>query len=228
LRMSGDVVTAPTAPAGPLEPLEGETYSQFAKRSLISFHAEGKKVIAACKDAAYSNGDVIYEASTKAKIWVGTADLAADRMQLAAINCASIVFCQDESEGAMYFKSEPGFHYLAFPIGLWLPPPSWPNVAPGDPSPTTPTPEALLAYFEPLWSFVDGEMSAGRNVLIHCLAGAHRAGSAGVACLMHREGLSLAAATAKAQAARPVIDPIHYLHLLLTQLEEAMALPQSS
>ena len=66
------------------------------------------------------------------------------------------------------------------------------------------------------------ELAEGRSVLIHCLAGAHRAGSAGIACLMRLEGLDLAAATARAQAARPIIDPIHYLSLLLTQLEQAL------
>ena len=206
-----------------MEALEGETYAAFAKRTLINFHAEGEKVIAACKDEAYSNGDSICEATSGAKLWVGSADLASDRGQLAAINCQSVVFCQDEYEGSMYFDGEPGFRYLAFPIGMWLPPPSWPHVTPGDVSPTTPTHEAALAYFAPLFAFVDAELAAGRNVLIHCLAGAHRAGSAGVACLMHREGLDLATATARAQAARPVIDPIHYLHCLLTLLEEAMA-----
>ena len=39
---------------------------------------------------------------------------------------------------------------------------------------------------------------------------------------MHLEGLGLAAAIAKAQAARPLIDPIHYLNYLLSQLEQAM------
>ena len=89
-------------------------------------------------------------------------------------------------------------------------------------SPTTPTPEALVAYFEPLFEFVSTELAEGRSVLIHCLAGAHRAGSAGIACLMRFEGLDLAAATARAQAARPIIEPIHYLEYLLTQYEEAL------
>ena len=98
----------------------------------------------------------------------------------------------------------------------------WPDVAPGDVSPTTPTPEALLAYFQPLFTFVDVELSAGRHVLIHCLAGAHRAGSAGVACLMHMEGLDCASATRKAQQGRKIIDPIHHLYYLLTQLDAAL------
>ena len=54
------------------------------------------------------------------------------------------------------------------------------------------------------------------------LAGAHRAGSAGIACLMRLEGLGLAAATARAQAARPIIEPIHYLEYLLTRFEQAL------
>ena len=72
------------------------------------------------------------------------------------------------------------------------------------------------------------ELAEGRSVLIHCLAGAHRAGSAGIACLMRLEGLDLAAATARAQAARPIIDPIHYLSFLLTQLEQAERLRQGT
>ena len=205
-----------------LDALEGETYAAFARRTLVNFHAEGEKVIAACRDAAHSNGNAIYDAPSGAKLWVGDADLASDRGQLAAIGCESIVFCQDESEGSMYFADQPGFRYLAFPIGLWEPPRSWPNIKPGDASPTTPTLEALLEYFEPLFAFVSTELAEGRSVLIHCLAGAHRAGSAGIACLMRLEGLDLAAATARAQAARPIIDPIHYLSLLLTQLEQAL------
>ena len=207
-----------------LEALDGETFAAYAKRTLVNFHAEGEKVMAACRDAALSNGNAIYEsgAPSGAKLWVGDANLASDRAQLAAIECQSIVFCQDDSEGTMYFADEPGFRYLAFPIGLWEPPSSWPAVKPGDASPTTPTPEALLAYFEPLFEFVATELAEGRSVLIHCLAGAHRAGSAGIACLMRFEGLGLATATAKAQAARPLIDPIHYLEYLLTQFEEAL------
>ena len=207
-----------------LEALDGETFAAYAKRTLVNFHAEGEKVIAACRNAAHANGNAIYEtgAVSGAKLWVGDANLASDRAQLAAIECQSIVFCQDENEGTMYFADEPGFRYLAFPIGLWEPPSSWPDVKPGDASPTTPTPEQLLAYFEPLFEFVSAELAEGRSVLIHCLAGAHRAGSAGIACLMRLEGLGLAAATARAQAARPIIEPIHYLEYLLTRFEEAL------
>ena len=207
----------------PLQALEGESYASFAKRSLVSFKQEGEKLIAAHSKEAFSNGDIIYASpSTGAKLWVGSADLASDYAQLTAIGCRSIVYCQDEYEGSLYFIDEPGFRYLSFPIGTWLPPPSWPDVAPGDASPTTPTDEAMLAYVQPLFAFVETELAAGRNVLIHCLAGAHRAGTAGVACLMHLEGLDRVAATTMAQERRELIDPIHHLYYLLTQLETAM------
>ena len=43
----------------------------------------------------------------------------------------------------------------------------------------------VWGYFRVLFDFVDRELGGGRSVLVHCLAGAHRAGTAGTACLMH-------------------------------------------
>ena len=70
-----------------------------------------------------------------------------------------------------------------------------------------PKPPEVAAYFAPLFQFVEGELSAGNNVLIHCLAGAHRAGTAGVACLMHLCDLDMqTAASAQTQFAPPQLD----------------------
>ena len=63
------------------------------------------------------------------------------------------------------------------------------------------------AFFAPALSFIRAAADAGAGVLIHCFAGAHRAGTTGVAFLMEAEGLSAADATAAAQRLRPVIDP---------------------
>ena len=72
-----------------------------------------------------------------------------------------------------------------------------------------------------LIDFVDAEMQAGRNVLIHCLAGAHRAGTAGVACLMYLCKLDRAAAVPLAKSLRPAIDPIGSFPDLLAHLDAA-------
>ena len=56
---------------------------------------------------------------------------------------------------------------------------------------------------------------SGENILIHCLAGAHRAGSAGVIAIMYLTGLDSSEALAAARLARPVIEPIGSLGQLL-------------
>jgi len=70
-----------------------------------------------------------------------------------------------------------------------LPPPAC-STPPGAP---TLTPLSHARAFpladKRLFKFVDSELGAGNAVLVHCLAGAHRAGTAGTACLMHLCGL---------------------------------------
>eukprot|EP01013_Petalomonas_cantuscygni_P008313 TRINITY_DN21032_c0_g1_i1.p1 TRINITY_DN21032_c0_g1~~TRINITY_DN21032_c0_g1_i1.p1 ORF type:complete len:314 (-),score=24.86 TRINITY_DN21032_c0_g1_i1:191-1132(-) len=90
------------------------------------------------------------------------------------------------------------------------------------PSVHPPSGEAVATFFRPLFEFVSEELSAGRNVLIHCLAGAHRAGTAGIACLMFLAGLPLDTAVRTAQAARPAICPIGDFPLLLRGLQTAL------
>lgn len=67
------------------------------------------------------------------------------------------------------------------------------------------------AYLAPFFKFVDGALAAGHGVLIHCLAGAHRAGTAGVAYLMHVVPMRLAPALVAAKKLRPAINPIGLL-----------------
>ena len=45
-------------------------------------------------------------------------------------------------------------------------------------------------------------------MLVHCLAGAHRAGTTGILCLMRYADMNGAEAVAAAKRLRPVIDPI--------------------
>ena len=67
---------------------------------------------------------------------------------------------------------------------------------------------SILAFFAPLFEFVDAATATGASVLIHCIAGAHRAGTSGCAYLMHRErGLSASEAVTYCKVRRPVIDP---------------------
>lgn len=46
------------------------------------------------------------------------------------------------------------------------------------------TPEGVLKFFAPAHNFIDENLEKGNNVMVHCLAGAHRAGTTGVSYLM--------------------------------------------
>lgn len=47
------------------------------------------------------------------------------------------------------------------------------------------TDQSVHRFVKPLFSFVTEGLEAGESVMVHCLAGAHRAGTTGCACLMH-------------------------------------------
>jgi len=65
-------------------------------------------------------------------------------------------------------------------------------------------------------------LNKGESVLVHCLAGAHRAGTTGVAFLMYKIGVSFDDALTAAKRCRPVINPFGTLLNLLTLLEREL------
>ena len=46
-----------------------------------------------------------------------------------------------------------------------------------------------LEFTNPMFAFIEEAIAGGESVLVHCLAGAHRAGTTGCACLVHFAGL---------------------------------------
>lgn len=84
-------------------------------------------------------------------------------------------------------------------------------------------PTNLAKFLGGFFAFVDAALAQGKSVLVHCLAGAHRAGTAAVLLLMHKDGLGSEEATKAAQALRPIINPIGQLPLLLRRFEALRA-----
>ena len=82
---------------------------------------------------------------------------------------------------------------------------------------------AVLAYFGKPFSWIIEATAAGSSVLIHCLAGAHRAGTTGVAFMMYAGGLDRATALPLAQRLRSIIDPIGVLGEVLDKYDHALA-----
>ena len=59
-----------------------------------------------------------------------------------------------------------------------------------------------FSYFTPLFKFLESVTNSGGNVMVHCLAGAHRAGTSSIAWLMYADGHSANQAIKKAQSKR--------------------------
>jgi len=77
------------------------------------------------------------------------------------------------------------------------------------------SPAELAAFLKPVIAFISQKIYLGESVLVHCLAGAHRAGTTGIISLMHFQGLGSTEAVARAKLRRPVIEPIGDFGLLL-------------
>ena len=84
------------------------------------------------------------------------------------------------------------------------------------------THEAVLAYFARPFEWIHAATASGSSVLIHCLAGAHRAGTTGVAFIMYSTGLEARVALPLARRLRGIIDPIGMLGDILTKYDAAL------
>lgn len=81
---------------------------------------------------------------------------------------------------------------------------------------------STIQYLSTLFAFTDRALANGENVLVHCLAGAHRAGTTGVILLMRYSGVNdVDRAIATAKKCRHIIDPIGMLPLLLKRYAAA-------
>ena len=155
----------------------------------------------------YNPMDVLWRnEKTGAKVFVGNHMAAKDKNLLAKHEVSCIVNCQDVTT-TNYFEGDPSYSYFRFPISHWRSV----NGIQGNS-------EIVRKYFKDVFAWIDKATAEGRSVLIHCLAGAHRAGTTGVAFLMHATGLSDTDAISAAKRLRPMIDPICDFPYLLRSL----------
>jgi len=160
------------------------------------------------KYASYNYLDAVYQnPATGAKVFIGNRNAAESKETLGQHNITHIVNCQDP-KSPNFHEKDPAFTYLRFPIAWWFKSPVFKD-------------KGVKAYMSKLFDFVDKATAEGHGVLIHCLAGAHRAGTAGVAYIMHAAQVDLPTALAAAKRLRPVVNPIGQLILLLAKFNIA-------
>eukprot|EP00930_Biecheleria_cincta_P100187 TRINITY_DN91802_c0_g1_i1.p1 TRINITY_DN91802_c0_g1~~TRINITY_DN91802_c0_g1_i1.p1 ORF type:complete len:294 (-),score=49.98 TRINITY_DN91802_c0_g1_i1:9-860(-) len=179
------------------------------------FDKEGSRLLRAARASpaggACNDVDPLWTHPTSgAKLYVGNESTAMSAQELAKHQITRIVRCLDYEGIPGSFESALEYRYLHFPIGWW-------REAPGCKSQ-----RGAARILAPLLGFVEEALAEGSSVLIHCLAGAHRAGTAGIACLMHLCRLDRNSATCAAKAARPTIDCIAHLGALLRRFEVSL------
>merc|ERR1711924_336420 len=114
---------------------------------------------------------------TGASLYIGNIEAAQNADVLAAHNITRVVNCQD-AKASNFFEDDAEFEYLRFPIARWQSKVLAAGEDEGDAQ------KRVLEYMQPLFEFCDSALESGRSVLVHCRAGAHRAGTAGTAYLL--------------------------------------------
>ena len=170
---------------------------------------ELKASLGGAENQLYAPLDAIYRHAAGGVLYCGNVEAARSRRTLASANVTFVVNCTREH--ALFFEGE-GIEYLRFPIAEW-----WKGL-----HGRRRGAEGLLAFLEPLFTFVVDALCAGANVMVHCLAGAHRAGTASCALLMRLTGCDMATAVWAAQQRRSIISPIGSFTDLLRNLDEAL------
>ena len=196
----------------------GKNFQELAPAKRLDFDDEARKLF---KKINYSGDqvkdnmgfsrepDVVYQHPTSgAKFYIGDEMCAQDLKILSKLKIFHIVNCKGAS-GVNYHESNKNFTYIRFEISSWF---SYPNVK---------TAEGVLRFFEKTHSFIDKALAQGHNVMVHCLAGAHRAGTTGVSYVMKAADLNFREALKITQMRRPIVQPIGGFDELLRHLEAA-------
>lgn len=187
-----------------------------AKALFSRLNLEGTVSATGHSTSVYNHMDAIWrDPATGGTIFVGNQSAAQNKAFLVSNGVTHVVNCT--SNMPQYHErdpSEPRLTYHRFDIATWQ--------RHG---------REILSFLTPVFEFIDGAIAKGGSVLVHCLAGAHRAGTTGCLLLMHKARMPVIEAVRAAKRLRPVIDPIGSLPQLLHGYEQARdqkdALPAS-
>eukprot|EP00092_Neocalanus_flemingeri_P077873 GFUD01096771.1.p1 GENE.GFUD01096771.1~~GFUD01096771.1.p1 ORF type:complete len:192 (-),score=44.52 GFUD01096771.1:411-947(-) len=152
--------------------------------------------------------DQVFKSETGGIIYVGGWGAAENISLLQDAGVTSIVNCTTDLQNPHTGK----MNYFTFDITFW-------RRYTGDS-------EKKIPYFlGPMLEFVESALSQGESVLVHCLMGAHRAGTTGTICIMHFMGMSYREAIMEAVSKRSLINPIGDFPELLRRCDK---LPRDS
>eukprot|EP00300_Choanocystis_sp_HF-7_P018539 c20068_g1_i3.p1 GENE.c20068_g1_i3~~c20068_g1_i3.p1 ORF type:complete len:240 (+),score=50.57 c20068_g1_i3:25-744(+) len=154
--------------------------------------------------SAYRNLDLVWcHPTSQGKVYCGNLTAARSLPILTSHGITHILNCQ-ERDSQNFHEEDPTFTYKRMPVATWF---------------SSEQRQVAAKFLEHL-AFVTEAVEHGHNVLIHCFAGAHRAGTATVAFLMLTCRWPSDVALQAARLCRPVIDPYGMLMHLLKIFEQ--------
>ena len=194
------------------------------------YNEEGRKLIASLgfsrgASNKYNDMDTIWrDPATGGTIYVGNETAARGPVaKLLDSGITHVVNCTDDMKNFCEMPvtlpphpkaNERRIRYLRFNVAHWR--------SAGEVCREQPATEAeICAFIGELFDFVEDALANGNSVLVHCLAGAHRAGTTGCMLLMHKGNLGANEATMAAKTLRPIINPIGGLPGLLKLFEKS-------
>lgn len=193
----------------PLMNYDDEARKLFEQLNLPDPTVENTKDKGLFSDLRNMPNAVYQHPTTGAQFFIGGEFSAKERWVLDQYKIYNII-CAKGSTGPLYHVNDPKFTYLPWHIESL--PRMKPHLKDG---------EQIFNFLHPVHSYIQSCLERGENVMVHCMAGAHRAGTTGVSYMMKASGLGYEDARRVARKVRPVVDPCGQLETLLKKQEEA-------
>lgn len=141
---------------------------------------------------SFEKQDAVWEnEKTKARVYVGGESAASNLELLQSTNVKRIVNCRGNVENTL--ENEKSLKFFKMPITSWA-------------SSNLDTSEKVWDFLKDLFAFVDEGLENGESVLIHCLAGAHRAPTTAAAYLLYKTHKDITDVAIHLKACRPIVD----------------------
>eukprot|EP00501_MAST-03F_sp_TOSAG23-6_P001890 GSMAST32.ASY1.ANO1.1969.1 assembled CDS len=124
--------------------------------SSTDFDDEARKLIAELSKSnstdSFSPLDAIWQnKDTGAKVFIGNIEAARNKDILKENNVSCVVNCQDLSS-PNFHEDDPSITYFRFPVAHWY-------------KANLDTPGSTVAFFEPVFRFIDSKIAEGRGML---------------------------------------------------------------
>ena len=190
-----------SAAAGKKEDFDLEAHKLFKKLNIDISNARG---------SGYDNLNAIYvNPQTGHKVYCGNINAAQTLSILQEHGITHVVNCQEAGSKNFHENNRAAnITYFRFPIATWS-------------NSRLCRERKFFEFFKPFFHFVDKATESG-SVLIHCLAGAPRAGTSSCSYILYKTKSNVASAVRTAKTLRPIIDPIYSLKDLLQYLANDM------